>query len=785
MNALETADRPATSGYLALGELIIHMTHVSDRNELLKVVAQTIPRILAVDRASVALLVPSEAEAEVFALEGEIGDIPVGRRFPLGNSMIGSVVSSGETKMWDLSIPSDRVDAVALVKDDGMRWIVNAPVLGPEGIVGTINIASKSAAGYMEEDIALLDQVASLLSATLRRQHLQKSTEEAVERTGAYSRKLEAVNAIAQQLARALKKNDIFSTVSKTANGVVANDRVSVAVRESGGSAIRLATVSGEDRVLGEGTILSSDSSVGRAFRTGEIGYWPELQPETYPDHAALTSAGLNSAVTMPIWGTDGPIATLNIASYRTGLMSPADQTTLTMLVNLMSVTLSRLNTLETLERQAHIDAATGLPNRQALDRALSDLVASMRSTGRPAALCFIDIDHFKTVNDSYGYQAGDALLKGVIDQIVGLLHKDDLLARVGGDEFTLLLPGRTVDDAMKIAERTRRAVAEHSSYVEGQLLNATVSIGVAEIRPNSSVNDVILDADTASCLSKDAGRNRVTAAPMEKELLESKRSEAHRVNHVKRALANRDFRAFAQPIWQLQPMEIVAYELLARMADENGRLLTPASFVSIAERFDLITGIDTWMFEQAVNWVSGGAGQNVKQACFVNLSARSLESEEFLEHVLAVVSTSGVSADRIGFEITERVAVTQVTKAAHFIETLSDLGCQFALDDFGSGFSSFGALKSLPVHYIKVDGLLVRDVEHDVIGEAAVRAIAQFANALNARTIAEFVENPDTVAKLRELGITHAQGYGIGGPVPLEMLSHTNPSTWWPSDIV
>ena len=757
-----------TSAYISLGDLIIRITHADEREALFDAVARHIPRILVADRASVALLLDNGEEAEVHALEGSKGAMPRGVHLPLATTLIGEVVNSEQTTAWPVNSVGHYTDAAALA-ELGVQWIVNAPLHDREGVIGTINIASKSPDPYPSDDIALLNQIASLVSATLQRQRLMTTTRQAAERTQAYAEKLVVLNHIAHRLSTAMNEREVFNTAAEGMHALVQCERISLAVLTEDELHCRVSMLSGSDDVLGRDAKLALDgASLYRVFQTGKATYWSEFEPDTYCDHALLKAIDLNSGISLPITRRGRVFAALNLAANRIHPFTAEDRAVLTMFASLMSVTIDRVYIAEMLEHQARRDPLTGLANRREFDRVLAEALEQAQEGSAPMSLCFIDVDHFKTINDSFGHHAGDVLLKGIVEQMLSVLSKNDVLARVGGDEFALLLSDCALADAMRVAERLRAIVDSHVSSFETHHFSVSLSIGIAEISPGDTTSEVIFNADSACYLSKEAGRNRVTAAREEAHRVRRKRSEAQQVNLIKRSLAEGGFQAFAQPIWLLPKMRVVAYELLVRMVDDDGKLLSPASFIPIAERYGLVTGIDQWMFEQAVAWVSNGPGAKCRQICTINISSTSLESETFLNAVLSTLRASDTPAERIGFEITESVAVAQVAKAARFIEALSSLGCRFALDDFGSGFSSFSALKSLPVDFIKIDGSLVRDVANNAIDKAAVRAIAELAKALNAGTIAEFVEDGETLNTLRALGISHAQGYGLGKPIPL-----------------
>ncbi len=376
---------------------------------------------------------------------------------------------------------------------------------------------------------------------------------------------------------------------------------------------------------------------------------------------------------------------------------------------------------------------------------------------------------HFKTINDSYGHHAGDALLVGVIERILTILPSGDVLARIGGDEFIIVLKHCTLPNAVRVAERIRSTVEHYQCEWQEQHFNITASIGIAEITAQSNLSTIVAEADAACYLSKVSGRNAITVAQENSTRVTERRDESDWVHRIKAAIAQERFCVYAQPIYDLSERKVIGCELLARMIDDRGSMVAPVSFIPIAERYNLITKIDQWMVEQATKCLSRDARTAALEVCTVNVSAASLESDAFLRFVVEKLRTASISTKRLGFEITESVAISQIPRVERFIETVRSLGCRVALDDFGSGFSSFATLKSLPVHFIKIDGTLVRDAARNSVDQAVIRAISELAKALSAQTIAEFVEDQVTLDVLTNIGVTHAQGYEIGAPVPLD----------------
>lgn len=427
---------------------------------------------------------------------------------------------------------------------------------------------------------------------------------------------------------------------------------------------------------------------------------------------------------------------------------------------------------VERVEHQATHDALTGLVNRGEFDRRLDVALARAREDGSPASLCFIDLDHFKVINDSCGHRAGDAMLRELVARLESCVAAGDTLARFGGDEFALLLDGCRLADALRVADRLRVAVEEFSFTWEGRTFGVSLSAGVAELDPRAhhDSGQVLADVDQACFSAKNGGRNRVAIATPDDVAMERRRSEAEWVTRTRAALAEDRFVLFAQTIVPVTgPDDRLRFEVLIRM-EEDGGLIAPGAFIPAAERFGLASQVDEWVMRATVARLAAEPAL-LERIDFVtlNVSARSLESEEFLGAVLRLLGEHPAVGRRVCFEVTETAAMSSMSTALRFIEAVKALGCRIALDDFGNGFASFGYLRHMPLDFIKIDGTLVRDVVSDPVDRAVVRAVHDMADAVGLGTIAEFVEDSAILARLEQMGVDYAQGYGVGRPRPID----------------
>lgn len=418
----------------------------------------------------------------------------------------------------------------------------------------------------------------------------------------------------------------------------------------------------------------------------------------------------------------------------------------------------------ERLRYLATHDKLTNTPNRYYLEEELGKLIAQADESNS-SALLFMDIDNFKVVNDTYGHTFGDQLIVGVTQLFQGELSETDLLARLSGDQFAVVLHHADLDKADKFAEKFRRIMDEGELCINTQkvCLNLTVSIGVVIIDGMLDVQELLSYADTALYAAKEEGKNRILIIESAKD--KDRLSETNKmVAQIKAALKEHRFQLHFQPVYNLEA-GIAHYEALIRLRAEEGNLLYPNSFIPVAERVGLMSQIDRWVVTTVLAMLK--KNQDAPKL-FVNLSGMSLGDKALLSFIEAGIRESGIAAERIGFEITETTAVKDLAQAERWIIRLKALGCSFALDDFGVGFSSFSYLSTLPVDYLKIDGSFVREVATNPKQLALVQAMNAVAHTLGKKTIAEFVENETIVNLLKEIGVDCGQGYYFGKPAPL-----------------
>jgi len=421
----------------------------------------------------------------------------------------------------------------------------------------------------------------------------------------------------------------------------------------------------------------------------------------------------------------------------------------------------------------AYHDSLTALPNREYFHQRLSEVLADPEIRAGRHAVMYIDLDQFKIVNDTCGHSAGDQLLRQLAHLLQTTLRQDDLVARLGGDEFGVLLLDCDMDRACQVAEKLREAVAGFRFFWESRIFTVGASIGVVPIDGDSiPLANVLSAADAACYAAKDSGRNQVQVYRPENEELRRRRTEMSWVNRITRALDDGRFRLRYQPIVALSscagPPE--HFEMLVSMVDENGLIISPDAFIPAAERYNLMPSIDRWVIDSALRFVGNlPADAHPLQTCCINLSGSSLTDEQLLPYIQGKLVEYGVSPRLVCFEITETATIANMNRALRLISELRARGCRFALDDFGTGLSSFAYLKHLPVDFLKIDGTFVKNIARDPVNLAIVKATNEIGHALGIKTIAEYVEDAETLEAVRNLGVDYGQGFGIARPQPLE----------------
>ncbi|OCQ91955.1 histidine kinase [Nostoc sp. MBR 210] len=443
-------------------------------------------------------------------------------------------------------------------------------------------------------------------------------------------------------------------------------------------------------------------------------------------------------------------------------------------------VTQSR-NMARLLAWQASHDSLTGLVNRREFEYRLTQAVTNAQTGTEKHILCYLDLDQFKIVNDTCGHAAGDKLLCEVAHLFQTYICSDDTLARLGGDEFGIILNNCSLEAAVLIANTIRENTQKFRFvWQQDKIFNLSISIGLVALNADTlNMNSALSAADAACYVAKNQGRNRVHIYQADDLELAKQYGEIQWVSRITQALEENRFRLYYQSIVPVSNSnsQTTHYEILLRLIDETGKLVSPMAFIPAAERYNLMQTIDRWVIHtffthlaQCVDFQQNHCSVfKHSRGCLytINLSGASINDDRFIDFVCDQFTLHQIPPEAICFEITETVAIKNLGKAAGFIRALKEFGCCFALDDFGSGMSSFAYLKNLPVDYLKIDGSFVKHIVDEPIDLAMVDAINKIGQVMGIQTIAEFVENNDILKVIQNLGVNYAQGYGVARPVP------------------
>ena len=434
--------------------------------------------------------------------------------------------------------------------------------------------------------------------------------------------------------------------------------------------------------------------------------------------------------------------------------------------------------------RIAHLashDDLTALINRREFEQRLQKTIITAQNNKHVYGLMYVDLDRFKIINDTCGHQAGDRLLIEITALMRRLLPRNDVLARIGGDEFAIITRADDFSQITALAESLRQRVSAYVFNYDNQKFKVSLSIGVTVI--NGQVVDLeslLRNVDSACYVSKKGGRNRVHIASQNDQEVVKYRNDIAGIKTLREALIDERLTLFYQPVFNIKGSKpkMEHCEILLRLRCPQGNLYSPAEFIPLAEKYNIMSDIDRWVVTNVVKWVRAHQDDYEIPRLLINLSGLSFIDKSFLDFTVKTLSNSGIDTNRIAFEITETAAVDNLDLARNFMNRIKALGCRFALDDFGSGFSTFAYLKNLPIDYLKIDGSLVRHLNTDSVDLEMVRAINEIGHAVGAKTIAEFVENTEITQALKSLGVDYAQGFGLQKPQALDLLINDIEST-------
>lgn len=719
----------------------------------------------------------------------------VGLRLKIATSLSGHCVRTGEILRCNDAELDPRVDIVAC-RRVGARSMILVPLHHDCTVVGVLKVVSPQADTFGERDVQTLQLMAGLIGAAIRH-------------TSEFEAKQVQINERQQaESALQLAHNELESRVSeRTKELEVANVLLQAEIfeRRQAEEALRHSEERYRSLILASTQITWTSSANGRM--TGEQLSWSAFTGQTYeeyqnfgwsaaihPDDVEHTLASWNRAVSTqslcemehrlrrhdgeyryfsvraaPVLNADG--------SIREWVGAHTDITERKQAEEALRESEKRL------AWQSRHDVLTGLVNRWEFEQRLEQALTSAKTHNQQHSLCFLDLDQFKIVNDTCGHAAGDELLRQVTALLQKQVRATDTLARLGGDEFGLLLNKCPLIQSMRIANALRQSLQEFRFGWQDKTFTIGVSIGLVAIDADAlNLSSVLSAADAACYAAKNAGRNRVHLYEADDQELAIGHGQMRWISRLTKALQDNSFCLYYQPIVPLAQAQSKGehYEILLRLQDETGKLVPPMAFIPAAERYNLMHIIDRWVISTFFASLSQHY-QEAWQCCkepgcssmyTINLSGASINDDSFVDFLDQQFTLYSVPPQVICFEITETLAITNLSKAGNLIRQLKHIGCSFALDDFGSGMSSFAYLKNLPVDYLKIDGEFIKDIVDDPTDLALTKAINQVGHAMGIQTIAEFVENDSILEKITALGVDYAQGYGIAKPQPLQFNS-------------
>ncbi|NVK25848.1 MAG: EAL domain-containing protein, partial [Gammaproteobacteria bacterium] len=421
----------------------------------------------------------------------------------------------------------------------------------------------------------------------------------------------------------------------------------------------------------------------------------------------------------------------------------------------------------EKLQHLALHDTLTGLYNRYSFDNELSRLTLLAARGTHNHCLLYIDLDHFKIINDTEGHQTGDLVLKEVAAILSQRLRKSDVLCRVGGDEFVILLVDTQIDDAVTIGNNICKQIADAHFHFGKNSYKISASIGVSEVDGNATGPEYLRQADIALYVAKNKGRNRVHCYTEDDAESKEQHSSMQWAHRLQEAVVNDNIELHFQPIWDVKNNKTAYFEALVRLKI-NGKLVYPGEFITALERAEDINMLDHQVVSKTIKMLST---HPVLHKVAINLSAQAFSDEGLVPLIKSKLEQYNVSGTKIIFELTESASLTNVSGTIRMIEEITELGCQFSIDDFGTGFSTFAYLRDLPAQSVKIDGSFVKGMHKNSEDLTLVKAISNIAIALGKECVAEFVENREIYQELEKIGVHYAQGYFISRPMPVEQL--------------
>lgn len=584
---------------------------------------------------------------------------------------------------------------------------------------------------------------------------------------------------VVRAMCTAVTEADVLAAASRGVVALVPSATGMIARSESDGGTFRITPLTAHGDEPEVGTVVDATASAVGVVLDGATADVIAIDAGDHrPDVQTLAAIGLGEAFVAPLRIGRTTSAALIVANRAAGGFGETGVAALETLADSLGGALTRARAqaslADQLVHQASHDPLTGLLNRRALDARLTVAVERANAGEFDGCLLMIDVDLFKLVNDTTGHQGGDAILRELAARLKGRIAAHDTLARVGGDEFAVLLAGCSLAEGAKVAERLARSIESNEFWWDGRRFTITASIGVAGVAADAgSPQQLLADVDAAVYAAKDQGRNRIVLASSDDEAIVRRRGETLRINEIRQALADERLTLVAQPVLPIaSASDRMHFEVFVRMLDEAGEMVEPWRFLSTSARFGVIRQVDLWVVRDALRQLKASPMASEVATCSINLSLPSFESDEVVSTISTLIAESGIDGRLLCFELSEPDALARVERVVRVIDFLhSTHGVRFCIDNFGSGSASFSYLRHVPVHLIKIHGNLIGEITVDPLDASVVRLINEVATSTGKEVVAERVEGEATVDMLRQLGVAFAQGYHLADVQPLGRL--------------
>ncbi len=758
------------------GQLILKACIAETEMELYELVTKRIPLLMPADRVSIALVTPQQDEIEVFALEGLAHDLQRGSRLPYDDTTnVGRSILTQKPHLTTASPDSPYLDLVRLSKE-GITLVMCVPLPISGQTLGALNVANCQADIYGEADLSLLEQVAALISTNIDRLRLIKTTQASMERHRCQASRLERLNEMGHRLSSVVTDADVFTIVAETIEQVLKAERVSYVVPNSDGVSCQIFALMGNDVIPKAHQYPLEGSGIAAILQTGEAMAFPDLSASDYREHEMLLSQGFRMGWSVPILVTGEIVGILNAATSTIWPFPSEALTLLKALGRFMGSTIERIKaqeevnaTLQQLEHQVSHDLLTHLPNRNLFKQTLSQAIEQYQS-GHLAAL-YLDLDGFKRINDSLSHSIGDQLLCSVAQRLTHHLHSEDLIARVGGDEFVVLF--REVHSPEEAQIRTQQLldILGQTFIIDKHRIQIGGSVGISLFPEHGqSADELMKHADIAMYIAKAKGWNNYQMYSTHMSEQQKVRLDLER--DLRQAITQKEFHLVFQPQVDVNSGQIQAVETLSRWIHPQRGEIPPAVFIPIAEEMGFIGEISSWVLNESLSALASLHPRHPNLYVSVNISAHDLLNPTALtQQIETSLQQYHLTGSALELELTESVFLDHAAAVSKSIHNWKNQGIRLAIDDFGMGFSSLSYLLNLPLDTLKIDRTFVQSMHTDSRKQGVVKTILALGKNLDVICVAEGVENREQLHCLRELKCNKVQGALLAQPMIFQEL--------------